>query len=72
MRDGLRVDGCTEVPGITIDPDGRRIMDKERNTEAPASVFEAITQEQAKQCLRAEIIIEIPSLGLDAYSFTFG
>ena len=59
----------TRTPGITIDPDGRRIIDKEYRGVRICIRLGAITQEQAEQCLRAEIIIEIPSCGLDAYTF---
>ena len=46
----------TRTPGITIDPDGRRIIDKEYRGVRICLRLGAITQEQAEQCLRAEII----------------
>jgi len=46
----------TRTPGITINPDGRRIIDKEYRGVRICLRLGAITQEQAEQCLRAEII----------------
>jgi hypothetical protein len=44
----------TRTPGITIDPDGRRIIDKEYRGVRIRIRLGAITQEQAEQCLRAD------------------